>query len=203
MLRDAFRVRLSLPPLRTGPMSFWFGDFELDQERRQLLRSGEPVSLEPKAYELLSLLLERRPRALSRAQIRDAIWPQTFVSESTLAVVVNGIRQALEDDARHPRFIRTVHAFGYAFCGEAHQTADERSGTGDAHPEAGGGPARGELGISAARAGARCPCRAVTGRAGRGEVGGTRAVGRRRYRSPRRPVRRVVLVRRTPHHVTR
>ena len=42
-------------------MSFWFGDFELDQERRQLLRSGEPVPLEPKAY-----------------------WPQTFVSESTL-----------------------------------------------------------------------------------------------------------------------
>ena len=68
-------------------MSFWFGDFELDQERRQLLRSGEPVPLEPKAYELLSLLLERRPRALSRAQIRDVIWPQTFVSESTLAVV--------------------------------------------------------------------------------------------------------------------
>ena len=119
-------------------MSFWFGDFELDQARRQLLRSGEPVPLEPKAYELLNLLLERRPRALSRAQIRDAIWPQTFVSESTLAVVVNGIRQALEDDARHPRFIRTVHGFGYAFCGEAHQTADERPGTGDAHHEVGG-----------------------------------------------------------------
>jgi TolB-like protein len=48
-------------------MSFCFADFELDQERRQLLRSGEPVPLEPKAYELLSPLLERRPRALSRA----------------------------------------------------------------------------------------------------------------------------------------
>ena len=95
-------------------MSFWFGEFELDQERRQLLRSGEPVALEPKAYELLSLLVERRPRALSRAQIRDVVWAQTFVSESTLAVVVNGIRQALGDDARHPRFIRTVHGFGYA-----------------------------------------------------------------------------------------
>ena len=83
-------------------MSFWFGDFELDQERRQLLRSGEPVPLEPKAYELPRLLVERRPRALSRAQIRDAIWPQTFVSDSTLAVVVNGIRHALGDDARQP-----------------------------------------------------------------------------------------------------
>ena len=116
-------------------MSFWFGDFELDQERRQLLRSGEPVPLEPKAYELLSLLLERRPRALSRAQIRDAIWPQTFVSESTLAVVVNAIRQALGDDARHPRFIRTVHGFGYAFCGEARTSGEGRPATSEAVQE--------------------------------------------------------------------
>jgi DNA-binding winged helix-turn-helix (wHTH) protein len=121
-------------------MSFWFGDFELDQERRQLLRSGEPVPLEPKGYEVLSLLLERRPRALSKAQIRDVIWLQTFVSESTLAVVVNAVREALEDDARHPRFIRTVHGFGYAFCGEARESGDGRPGTGDAHPGAGGAP---------------------------------------------------------------
>jgi DNA-binding winged helix-turn-helix (wHTH) protein/WD40 repeat protein len=100
-------------------MSFWFGEFELDQERRQLLRSGHPVPLEPKAYELLTLLAERRPRALSRAQIRDVVWPGTYVSESTLAVVVSGIRHALGDDARQPRFIRTVHGFGYAFCGDA------------------------------------------------------------------------------------
>ena len=104
------------------PISFWFGDFELDQERRQLLRSGEPVPLQPKAYELLSLLLQRRPRVLSRAQIRDVIWPGTYVSESTLAVVVTGLRQALGDDARQPRFIRTVHRFGYAFCGEARES---------------------------------------------------------------------------------
>ena len=122
-------------------MSFWFGDFELDQERRQLLRSGEPVPLEPKAYELLSVLLERRPRALSRAQIRDVVWPQTFVSESTLAVVVNGIRQALDDDARHPRFIRTVHGFGYAFCGEVREGGDGRTATSQALQEP--GPAEG------------------------------------------------------------
>jgi DNA-binding winged helix-turn-helix (wHTH) protein len=102
-------------------MSSHFGEFELDQERRQLLRSGRPVPLEPKAYELLSLLLERRPRALSRAQIRDVVWPATFVSESTLGVVVNAIRQTLDDDARKPRFIRTVRGFGYAFCGEARE----------------------------------------------------------------------------------
>jgi DNA-binding winged helix-turn-helix (wHTH) protein len=102
-------------------MPLLFGEFALDQEQRQLLRTGQPVSLEPKAYELLSLLVERRPRALSRAQIRDVVWPATFVSESTLAVVVNAIRQALADDARKPRFIRTVRGFGYAFIGEARE----------------------------------------------------------------------------------
>ena len=107
-------------------MALSFGEFELDQERRLLLRSGRAVPLEPKAYELLTLLVERRPRALSRAQIRDVIWPDVFISESTLGVVVNGIRQALGDDAREPRFIRTVRGFGYAFCGEVGEDTDGR-----------------------------------------------------------------------------
>src|SRR5262245_66445365 len=105
-------------------MPLCFGDFELDQERRQLLRAGLAVPLEPKAFELLSLLVERRPRVLSRAQIRDVVWPGVFISESTLNQSVNSIRQALEDDARQPRFIRTAHGFGYAFCAEARDTAD-------------------------------------------------------------------------------
>jgi DNA-binding winged helix-turn-helix (wHTH) protein len=116
-------------------MSIRFGELELDQERRQLLRSGKAVPLEPKAYELLSLLVERRPKALSRAQIRDVVWPQTFISESTLAVTVNAIRQALGDNARRPRFIRTVHAFGYAFCGETGEREESTPVTGETAPE--------------------------------------------------------------------
>jgi DNA-binding winged helix-turn-helix (wHTH) protein len=108
-------------------MSLRFADFELDQERRQLLRAGQPVPLEPKAYELLSLLVARRPRTLSRAQIRGVVWPGVFVSESTLSQAVNGIRQALDDDARRPRFIRTAHRFGYAFCAEARDTNEASS----------------------------------------------------------------------------
>jgi DNA-binding winged helix-turn-helix (wHTH) protein len=100
-------------------MSLLFGDFAYDQERRQLLRAGHPVRIEPKAYELLGLLLERRPRALSKAQIRDVLWPGTFVSESALARLITDLRATLEDDVRQPRFIRTVHGFGYAFCGQA------------------------------------------------------------------------------------
>ena len=104
-------------------MPLRFGDFELDDDRRQLLRSGEPVPLEPKAYALLTLLVERRPRALSRAQIRDAVWPGIFVSESTVNQAMNNVRRALGDDARRPLFVRTVHGFAYAFCGEVHPEA--------------------------------------------------------------------------------
>jgi DNA-binding winged helix-turn-helix (wHTH) protein len=115
-------------------MSLCFGDFELDQERRQLLRGSRPVPLEPKAFALLSLLVERRPRALSRAQIRDVVWPGVFISESTLTQAVSNIRQALDDDARRPRLVRTVRGFGYAFCGEARLTAEgaPRDGSGAA-----------------------------------------------------------------------
>src|SRR5215208_792914 len=105
---------------RIGRVMAWlFGDFTLDQERRQLLRAGKPLSLEPKAYELLSLLLSRRPRALSKSQIHAVLWPHTFVSESALAGLITDVRSVLGDDPRRPRFIRTVHGFGYAFCGDA------------------------------------------------------------------------------------
>ena len=75
----------------------------------------------PKAYELLSLLLARRPRVLSKAQIRDVLWPGTSVARDGLPRLVTELRQALGDDAQQPRFIRTVHGFGYAFCGEARE----------------------------------------------------------------------------------
>jgi DNA-binding winged helix-turn-helix (wHTH) protein len=95
-----------------------FGAFTLDEDRRQVLRDGAPVPLEPKAWELLSLLVARRPKALSKAQIRDVLWPGTFVSETALAgLVAADLRSALGDDAREPRYIRTLHGFGYAFCG--------------------------------------------------------------------------------------
>jgi len=96
-----------------------FGEFVLETESRELLRAGREVRLGPKAFELLEFLVSRRPRALSKFQIRDRLWPRTTVSESTLASVVSELRSALGDEARRPRFVRTVYGFGYAFCGEA------------------------------------------------------------------------------------
>lgn len=100
-------------------MNVEFDDFILDLGRRQLLRSGQEVRLGAKAYELLVLLLNHRPRAVSKAQIRDRLWPETFVSESNLSTVVTELRAALDDGAKQPRYVRTVYGFGYAFCGLA------------------------------------------------------------------------------------
>jgi DNA-binding winged helix-turn-helix (wHTH) protein len=89
-----------------------FSELVFDSDARRLIRGGEPVHLEPKAFELLELLLERRPAAVAKAAIRDRLWPRTFVSESSLTTLAAQLRKALgEDGAR----IRTVHGFGYAF----------------------------------------------------------------------------------------
>ena len=96
-----------------------FAEFVLDTAMRQLLRDGARVHLEPKALELLELLLERRPQAVAKGEIQRRLWPETFVSESSLTGLVAQVRKALADDRRQERFLRTVHGFGYAFIGEA------------------------------------------------------------------------------------
>jgi DNA-binding winged helix-turn-helix (wHTH) protein len=102
-----------------------FGSCVFDSEVRQLFRENRPVTLSPKAFGLLEILLERAPRAISKEEIQDALWPATFVSESSLTNVVAEARAALGDSARKPMLLRTVHGFGYAFCGTAF---DEGSG---------------------------------------------------------------------------
>jgi DNA-binding winged helix-turn-helix (wHTH) protein len=99
-----------------------FGEFVLEGESRRLLRAGQEVHLGTKAFELLDFLVERRPRAVSKAQLRDRLWPRTVASESSLSTVVSELRNALGDDARRPRYLRTVYGFGYAFCGEVEPT---------------------------------------------------------------------------------
>jgi DNA-binding winged helix-turn-helix (wHTH) protein len=101
-----------------------FGDFSVDFGSRQLLRGMKEIHLGPKAFELLEVLLQSRPRAWSKAQLQERIWPRIVVSESNLTSVVTELRAALGDEARRPRFIRTVYGFGYAFCGEAVEVAD-------------------------------------------------------------------------------
>lgn len=100
------------------PLRSHFGEFSLDSESRQLFRGGEEIHLEPKAFELLELLVASRPKALSKLQIRQRLWPDTVVSDASLTVLVYDLRGVLGDDAKEPRYLRTVHGFGYAFAEE-------------------------------------------------------------------------------------
>src|SRR5262245_760478 len=91
-----------------------------------LLRGGTEAPLSPKAFQLLELLLERRPNAVSKSEIQERLWPKTFVSEGNLTVLMAEIRKALGDSGASPRFIRTVHGFGYAFSGDVTETRERR-----------------------------------------------------------------------------
>jgi DNA-binding winged helix-turn-helix (wHTH) protein len=92
-----------------------FGEFVLDPDAREVRRGGEPVLLSPKAYQLLELLVLNRPKAFSKSTLQDRLWPDTFVVDKNLVNLIAEIRVALGDDAAHPRFVRTIHRFGYAF----------------------------------------------------------------------------------------
>lgn len=107
-------------------MRLRFGDFVLDRATRQLLKHGEVRPLEPKAYELLDLLMSRRPAAVSKQEIRDGLWPATFVSESHLSSLAARVRRALDTGAGRSGFLRTVHGFGYAFEAEVAEEKPKR-----------------------------------------------------------------------------
>ena len=98
-------------------MKIRFADCTLDVDSRQLVRGGDDAHLPPKAFELLKLLIENRPRVLQKAELIERIWPGVFVSDASLAKVVSRIRTAIgqRDDSG---IIRTVHGCGYAFAAE-------------------------------------------------------------------------------------
>ena len=94
-------------------MTIHFADCILDIDARRLVRSGQEAHLPPKAFDLLKLLVENRPRVLSKTELIERVWPGVFVSDASLAKVVSKIRRAIGQD-----IIRTVHGCGYAFAAE-------------------------------------------------------------------------------------
>jgi DNA-binding winged helix-turn-helix (wHTH) protein len=96
-------------------MRVGFGRFIFDSGMRELLVEGRSTHLSPKAFDVLQLLLEHRPNVVGKQEIYSAIWPNTFVVDATLNVVIADIRHALGDDPKSPRYIRTAHRVGYAF----------------------------------------------------------------------------------------
>lgn len=106
-------------------MRLRLGELVFDSDARQLLRGRDPIHLSPKAFELLKTLIDQRPRVVPKAELQEHLWPDTFVSEANLASLIAEIRDALGDTARQPRFIRTAHRVGYAFSGDAAESAGD------------------------------------------------------------------------------
>jgi eukaryotic-like serine/threonine-protein kinase len=111
-----------------------FEEFELNCARRALLREGQPVPLPPKAFEVLAYLVIHPGEVVTKDELIQAVWPESFVEEGNLAHQVSSIRRAFADRAG---YIVTIPGRGYQFTAEVERhipAQPERSGPGEPHP---------------------------------------------------------------------
>lgn len=94
-----------------------FGRFRLDLTNECLWQGARAISLRPKAFAVLRLLVDHPGQLVNKQQVLDAVWPGTFVGEAVLKDNVRQLREALEDDAASPIYIETAHRRGYRFIG--------------------------------------------------------------------------------------
>ena len=99
-----------------------------------LRRDGRPVPLTPKAFDVLAALVEQPGRLISKEELLQKVWPDTFVEESNLAYNVFALRKALGDTADNGQYIETVAKRGYRFI--ATVTRASRGNGGSPSPEA-------------------------------------------------------------------
>ena len=108
-------------------MRLKFGDYVLDVSARQLERANEVVPLEPKMYELLEVLITRRPAVVTNNELDELLWPKVYVARTSLTRLVSELRAVLGDTPRDSRVIRTAYKTGYAFCAEVTRLPPARS----------------------------------------------------------------------------
>ena len=98
-------------------------DILLDPPSHRLERGGQPVLLEPKAYAVLTVLMEHPDVLIEKDTLLDAVWGHRNVTPGVLNRVVSQLRRALADPADHPHLIATVYCLGYRFIGAVHREA--------------------------------------------------------------------------------
>lgn len=97
------------------------GACEIDCDRRRILRGGAEQRLPRKAFDLLMVLLEKRPKVVTKEALIKRVWPDAFVADANLAILIGDVRAALGDDAREPRLIKTHHRVGYSFAADVNE----------------------------------------------------------------------------------
>lgn len=105
-------------------MLYEFGTCTLDTAKRQLMRGAGPITLAPKTFDLLVVLVESGGRALSKVELMQSLWPDTYVEEANLSFQISTLRKALGEDG--PKWIETVPKHGYRFAGTAVAVAEEK-----------------------------------------------------------------------------
>lgn len=102
--------------------SYEFGAFRLVPSERQLLRDNESITLPPKAFQALVLLVEKHGRAVTKAELISQLWPDSFVEESNLNHYISLVRKALTDGVDGQRYIETLPKLGYRFTGQVRES---------------------------------------------------------------------------------
>ncbi len=97
------------------PFVFRFGEFEVREREFLLIKAGEAVPVEPKAFHVLLFLLRNPGRLVRKNEIVQAVWGDTSVTDNSLTRSIATLRRLLGDDAREPRYIATVQTVGYRF----------------------------------------------------------------------------------------
>ena len=98
---------------------YTFGDYSLKVEDGTLWHGTERISVTQKSVEMLTLLLENRGRVVTRDEIIERLWPDTFVDENNLSVTVSMLRKAFGENKGEPKFIETIPRKGYRFMADA------------------------------------------------------------------------------------
>jgi len=111
-----------------GRQFYDFGPFRLDPDRRQLLRQGQAIPVQPKALDILLALIENRDSVVLKDDLLKRVWPDTFVEESNLAQNIFVLRKALGEAAGNNKYIVTIPGRGYRFA-EKVQVVDHDADT--------------------------------------------------------------------------
>jgi DNA-binding winged helix-turn-helix (wHTH) protein len=107
-------------------MEIEFANCVLNTASRQLLRDGAAVAIEPKMYQLLEVLIERRPSVVTNEELDEILWPKVYVARTSLTRLVSELRTLLGDTPRESRIIRTVYKTGYSFVAEVADRSGKR-----------------------------------------------------------------------------
>lgn len=109
---------------------YQFGRFTVDPVERVAFRDGSPLVLTPKVFDTLLCLVRNRGRVLTKDEILQEVWPDTFVEEVNLAVNISALRKALGEGPQEGRYIATVPGRGYRFVADVQEIRDSREGEG-------------------------------------------------------------------------